>query len=41
MQIAWAVDPALLGGVVVEMDGRVMDGSVRTRLQEMKEVIGG
>ena len=35
------VDPALLGGAVVEMDGRVMDGSVRGRLREMKEVIGG
>jgi len=34
------VDPALLGGVRVEMDGRVLDGSVRTRLQEIKEVMG-
>ena len=33
------VDPSLLGGVIVEMDGRVMDGSLRRRLQEIKEVI--
>lgn len=31
-----AVDPQLLGGVVVEMGGQVLDGSVRTRLAEMK-----
>jgi len=31
------VDPSVLGGVVVEMGGRVLDGSVRTRLAEMKE----
>jgi hypothetical protein len=35
------VDATLLGGAVVEMDGRVMDGSVRGRLREIKEVIGG
>jgi F-type H+-transporting ATPase subunit delta len=33
------VDASLLGGVIVEMDGRVMDGSLRRRLQEIKEVI--
>ena len=33
------VDASLLGGVIVEMDGRVMDGSVRRRLQEIKEVM--
>lgn len=32
-------DPALLGGVVVEMDGRCMDGSLRRRLHEVKDVI--
>lgn len=30
------VDPELLGGVVVEMSGKVLDGSVKTRLAEMK-----
>lgn len=33
------VDPALLGGVVVEMNGTVMDGSLRHRLREVKEVM--
>lgn len=35
----YAVDEALMGGVVVEVDGKVLDGSVRHRLQEVKEVI--
>lgn len=34
------VDEALIGGLVVEIDGRIMDGSVRQRLREVKEVIG-
>ncbi len=33
------VDPSLLGGVVVRMDGKVLDGSVKRRLRDMKEVI--
>lgn len=34
-----AVDPAILGGVVVELNGTVMDGSLRHRLREVKEVM--
>ncbi len=30
------VDPNVLGGVVVEMGGKVLDGSVKSRLEEMK-----
>ena len=33
------VDPSLLGGIRVETEGRVLDGSLRARLQEMKEVM--
>ena len=33
------VDPALLGGIRVETEGRVLDGSLRSRLQEIKEVM--
>lgn len=33
------VDPALLGGVRVETEGRVLDGTLRTRLEEIKEVM--
>lgn len=34
-----SVDPSLLGGVIVEMDGKIMDGSLRHRLQEIKGVM--
>lgn len=33
------IDPSLLGGAIVHMDGRIMDGSVRRRLLEIKEVM--
>ena len=33
------VDPGLLGGVRVEVDGRVIDGSIRNKLEEIKEVM--
>ena len=33
------VDGALLGGVIVEVDGRIYDGSLRHRLREAKEVM--
>lgn len=35
----WLVDESLVGGVVVRMDGRVMDGSVKHRLHEIKGVM--
>lgn len=35
----YAVDASLLGGVVVRVDGRVLDGSLKHRLQDMKEVM--
>ena len=39
VQMTFSVDPSLLGGVVVEMDGKVLDGSMRHRLREVKEVM--
>ena len=33
------IDSTLIGGVIVEIDGKVMDGSLRRRLQDVKEVI--
>ena len=33
------VDSKLLGGLIVEVDGKIMDGSLRHRLHEVKEVI--
>ncbi len=39
MALNCEVDPSLLGGIRVETEGRVLDGSLRARLQEMKEVM--
>jgi F-type H+-transporting ATPase subunit delta len=30
------VDPSILGGVVIYLDGKVIDGSVRTGLEELR-----
>jgi F-type H+-transporting ATPase subunit delta len=32
-------DPSLIGGVLVELEGKVYDGSVRTQLEHMKQRI--
>lgn len=34
---AFQIDESLIGGLVVEIDGRIIDGSVRHRLNEVKE----
>ena len=34
------IDKSLLGGVIAEVDGKVYDGSIKTRLEGIKEVIG-
>ena len=39
VQAQYVVDVTLLGGMIVEIDGKVMDGSLRRRLQDVKEVI--
>lgn len=36
----YIVDTSLLGGVVLEADDNVIDGSLRHRMQQIKEVIG-
>lgn len=33
------VDQSLMGGIVVEIDGKIMDASLKTRLHEVKDVI--
>jgi len=33
------VDPSLLGGMTVELEGKVYDGSIRTQLEKMKQRI--
>jgi F-type H+-transporting ATPase subunit delta len=37
VQIATAVDPALIGGIVTRIGSTVYDGSVKTQLQKMKQ----
>jgi F-type H+-transporting ATPase subunit delta len=32
-------DPSLIGGVLVELEGKIYDGSVRTQLEKMKQRI--
>ncbi len=32
-----ATDPALIGGLLVELEGRVYDGTIRTQLEKMKQ----
>lgn len=39
LELRCLTDPALLGGVRVEVDGRVLDGSIRNKLQQIREVI--
>lgn len=36
----YVTDPGIMGGILIETDGRVIDGSLRRHLQEVKEVIG-
>ncbi len=35
----YRVDPALIGGLVVEMDGVRMDGSIRRKLRDVREAM--
>lgn len=37
--IDYRVDPALLGGLIIESDGTILDGSLKHRLQTMKEAL--
>lgn len=37
--VEYAVDGSLLGGITVELDGQLLDGSLRSRLHDVKEVI--
>ena len=39
VNMEYSVDGAILGGLIVEINGKIMDGSLRHRLREVKEVI--
>lgn len=39
VQLVCSTDPSLLGGLVVEMNGTVIDGTLRYQLHEVKDVM--
>ncbi len=39
VNIDYLIDETLLGGFIVEINGKIMDGSLRHRLREVKEVM--
>ena len=39
VELSYTVDPSILGGIIVETSDTVIDGSIRRKLQEVKEVI--
>ena len=41
VELTLAVDPALIGGAIIQADDMVIDGSVRTRLQRLTEKLVG
>jgi F-type H+-transporting ATPase subunit delta len=41
VELSAATDPALVGGLMLTMDGRTYDGSVRGRLQALKQRLTG
>ncbi len=40
LNIRWRTDPQLLGGVTVDIEGLRIDGSLRTKLKNVRKVIG-
>ena len=40
VELVCSVDESILGGVVIRVDGNIMDGSLRTKLAELGEAIG-
>ena len=41
VEATFAVDPSLIGGIRIDMEGRTYDGSIKRRLREVKDVIIG
>lgn len=40
VELVCSVDESILGGVVIRVDGNIMDGSLKTKLADLKEAIG-
>jgi F-type H+-transporting ATPase subunit delta len=41
LQLRYRHDPSLLGGMVVRFGDQLVDGSLRTRLEQMRRVMAG
>lgn len=39
VETTYTTDPTLLGGLIVTLDGKVLDGSLRQRLRDIKDVM--
>ena len=39
VNVEYLVDSSLIGGIIVNIEGKIMDGSLRRRLRDIKEVI--
>ena len=39
VSVEYELDSSLIGGLVIEIDGKIIDGSVKTRLEQVKGVI--
>lgn len=39
IELKTSVDASLIGGLIVRVDGKIMDGSIKNRLSEIKELI--
>ncbi len=39
VQAVYVIDESIMGGMIIEADGKVLDASVKNRLHELKEVI--
>lgn len=41
VEAVFSVDPSLIGGVRIDMEGKTYDGSIRRRLRDVKDVMNG
>ncbi|MBR5121311.1 MAG: ATP synthase F1 subunit delta, partial [Oscillospiraceae bacterium] len=39
VELSCEVDPSIMGGLIIEMQDTVIDGSLRQRLRDMKDVM--
>ncbi|MBQ4067131.1 MAG: ATP synthase F1 subunit delta [Clostridia bacterium] len=39
IDFVWRLDPELIGGLRIEIDGKVYDGTLKSRLRDVKEVM--